>query len=177
MKKAFIIRISLMLSILSTACNKDKQPKPSEKGENLVSYKLNGAVYKIEPEYKGGLLYNRDGYAFSLKTKGMYTSGDYFTKLTMDFSGVSGLFMYIKATDDPDYSVQTNVRYPMRNINDEYRSLYNLGHDDLYYADTTVSYMIFTRIDSIVAGRFEMIGYNSYGQSMKVTDGFFDIRL
>jgi hypothetical protein len=56
------------------------------------------------------------------------------------------------------------------------RSTYTIPDGGTFVADTTLSYIMFTRFDdSIVAGTFEFHGQNQ-NTCTDITDGFFDVR-
>jgi hypothetical protein len=164
----------LLFLIAFTACNKEdkgeKMPPATKSGRHVLAFRLNGSVHI----YRG--------------KHGFY--GDYQASYAMTKQRDSTLDLTILASDGSKYndamnfdlradSFRLNTRYaisanPQVGIS-SYRSKIPSSSGE-YVADSTRSYIIFTRADKVVvAGTFEFYGINKNGEQVHLAEGQFDL--
>ncbi|MGN6567426.1 MAG: hypothetical protein ACTHJ0_05720 [Flavipsychrobacter sp.] len=165
-----------LVILLFSACHKsDSQApvlKPTQTGQNIIAFTVNGQQHT----YTGVPSYFLPGITFSIM--GSINSG-----MLIDMIGVAGkaspfqdAFEFV--VNIPHFSLYQ--KYPVGNNYPYYQSQYQIkdanSQEHFYYPDSSKSWLTFTRLDSLVAaGTFEYYGIGNNGQTVILTDGFFDM--
>jgi len=174
--------IFLVIALATTiSCKKDKtNTLPGD--PNYLNCKVNGTLHT----YTGVL--NTSGFTAGVfsREKGIAldTLHEGYSRVTIAASDQEhyhdDLFLYI-ATDNyagPSFQTpQLNRSYPLTNhmANSEY-VLANGDQTPAYIADTTRSFVTFTRFDSkVISGNFEFYGTKPGNKTVAITEGEFKV--
>lgn len=153
--KAFL---PCVLILLLTACSKRPaltMPTATQSGSNLAACYINGR----EDVYNGNLK-SGTGYGVIFKTA---TYNDGSSMIDIDMSNNMARISLVIPLNNPVVGKLYQLHSPQTSV----------FMNGSYFADSTKSYISFTRFDSsVVAGTFYLATGNS---SLVLTDGFFDI--
>jgi hypothetical protein len=165
MKKVFLI-VFVLLTLLS--CNKDKLPKATQTGANTFGCKVNGKIYL--PKNSSALFASDPIHVDNSPTLGFIISGSQNNGTNQLSYTVQIQAPYITSTGT--YDLKT---YPYGE--------YSLDNSPHQFFKTNQSYsgqLTITRCDNgnkIYSGTFFFTAIdNATGQTVKVTDGRFDVK-
>lgn len=165
--------ILAICSLLVFSCKKDKStssslPQPSHIGSNTLFYTINDKQHYISGVPS---LYSDDAVWVTILTNSVLIN-------SYDRKDANGPY--------DDLALYANTQTP--ELNKQYflgktdsageRSHYTGGQsNDIYYADSTKSYVMFTRFDAaVIAGTFAFYGTkDSTGQTIELDNGWFDV--
>ena len=157
-----------------TSCKKEKQEEPpqqTENGSNILWCKINGTPVTVR------------GKSNFVNEKGVVCLApiQLFDKYIayIDASGIVenySLSLVVDCTGENNNLPMANTKYNALNKLDEYESEYSTDNV-LYILDTNKTWIQFSRFDNIAAGTFEFYGKGANGQTVSITEGWFDIAL
>ncbi|MGN6567427.1 MAG: hypothetical protein ACTHJ0_05725 [Flavipsychrobacter sp.] len=160
----------LTVFIFFSACHKSDEPavlKPTQSGQNVIAFTVNGQQHV----YMGIPTFSTPGISFSiirLRDSSMIIDMDGTGNYHDGFEFVTNIVRFSLSNV---YHIGNNYPY--------YQSYYNdnsNGQGDIFYPDSSKSTFIFTRLDSsVAAGVFQFYGIDNNGQTISLSNGFFDI--
>jgi hypothetical protein len=179
MKKIRFLPLLLLLTLFQWGC-KDKLPEPSQSGANVVACKVNGKVWIAD-----------EGDSFRGKKFTVYYYNDLYNKRRFvlyanriakdNNSNIVLAVTDVRTTGTHYFSFDTNP-YPDNRLFLNHGSYFLNKPDQARYTTSSryTGSITFTRVDTvrhIFAGTFEFTAANidGSGQTVKVTDGRFDV--
>jgi hypothetical protein len=187
MKKIAVLPGLMLFILFLPGCKKDNLPEPSQTGANVIACKVNGKAWIADAgqsfnQKKFSLLYNS-----RFKPKRQFVLSGY--RITKD--GNSHIMLAVedvRTTGTHSFAFDTQP-YPGNMVSQNHASYIQYKPSQAEYLTNSryTGSITFTRVDTInhiLAGTFEFTAEHtgspgssdSPGQTVKVTDGRFDIK-
>ena len=174
--KAICTPSLLLLVTLLFGCG-EKLPKPTQKGANTFGCKIDGK--KWVPDGRKGLFSSLkpiSGGFYAISPYPVYKRGIYLLTISNDNQQVN---LYLNDSKAKSYSLSIDTQPNPVNIYPSDYGYYQAGNGNTYitssYYTGSITISKADTVTGIISGTFEFTAGDTKGQTVKITDGRFDI--